>query len=161
MLQRRYNVQVQMLSFDSVEDAKRFSFAVEREQKYRKIAAEEKEKHLEAVKEVEIAQNLLAKEAHEREIAELKAMKESSEKQQIVNALFTNDKRYRRYTIDEIEVATDSFSKTKVVGEGAYGKVYKCNLDHTPVAIKVLWSDTSEKKREFLKEVHPSLALSY
>ncbi|KAJ0724105.1 putative protein kinase RLK-Pelle-RLCK-IXb family [Helianthus annuus] len=49
--------------------------------------------------------------------------------------------------------ATDSFSKSKVIGEGAYGKVYKCNLDHTLVAIKVLSSDTSEKKREFLREV--------
>lgn len=152
---------VQMLSFDSVEDAKRINSTVEREEKFRKIAAEEKEKHLEAVKEVEIARNLLAKEACEREIAELKAVKESSEKQEFVDALFTKDKRYRRYTIDEIEVATDSFSKTKVVGEGAYGKVYKCNLDHTPVAIKVLWSDTSEKRREFLREVEVLSQLSH
>ncbi|XP_024979380.1 U-box domain-containing protein 34 isoform X2 [Cynara cardunculus var. scolymus] len=151
---------VQMLSH-SVEDAKKISSAVEREEKFRKIAAEEKEKHLEAVKEVEIARNLLAKEANEREIAELKALKESSEKQEVVDALFTKDKRYRRYSIDEIEVATDSFSKTKVVGEGAYGKVYKCNLDHTPVAIKVLWSDTSEKRREFLREVEVLSQLSH
>ncbi|GJZ73630.1 U-box domain-containing protein 34 [Tanacetum coccineum] len=115
-----------MLSYDSIEDAKRINSAVECEEKFWKIAAEEKEKHLEAIKE------------------------KPSEKQQIVDALFTNVKRYRRYTIDEIEVATKSFSKAKVVGEGAYGKVYKCNPDHTPVAIKVLWSDTSEKKREFL-----------
>ncbi|KVH93990.1 Concanavalin A-like lectin/glucanase, subgroup [Cynara cardunculus var. scolymus] len=144
--------------YSFVEDAKKISSAVEREEKFRKIAAEEKEKHLEAVKEVEIARNLLAKEANEREIAELKALKESSEKQEVVDALFTKDKRYRRYSIDEIEVATDSFSKTKVVGEGAYGKVYKCNLDHTPVAIKVLWSDTSEKRREFLREVLSQLS---
>ncbi|GKC20823.1 U-box domain-containing protein 34, partial [Tanacetum coccineum] len=118
-----------------------------------KIAAEEKEKHLEAIKEVETARNLLAIVAYEREMAELKAMQKSSEKQQIVDALFTSVKRYRRYTIDETEVATKSFFKDKVVGEGAYGKVYKCNPDHTPVAIKVLWSDTSEKKRQFLQEV--------
>ncbi|GKE88684.1 U-box domain-containing protein 34, partial [Tanacetum coccineum] len=152
---------VQMLSFDSIEDAKRIHSAAEREEKFRKIAAEEKEKHLEAIKEVEMARNLLAIEAYEREMAELKAMQETSEKQQIVDALFTSDKRYRRYTIDEIEVATESFSKAKVVGEGAYGKVYKCNLDHTPVAIKVLWSDTSEKKREFLKEVEVLSQLSH
>ncbi|PWA76121.1 Concanavalin A-like lectin/glucanase, subgroup [Artemisia annua] len=72
---------------------------------------------------------------------------EDLKKQQIVDALFTSDKQYRRYTVDEIEVATKSFSKSKVVGEGAYGTVYKCKLDHTPVAIKVLWSETSEKKR--------------
>lgn len=108
-----------------------------------------------------MTRNLLAKEAYEREIAERKVMKESSEKQQIVDALFTNDKRYKRYTINEIELATDSFDKSKVVGEGAYGKVYKCNLDHTPVAIKVLWSDTSEKKREFLREVEVLSQLSH
>ncbi|KAI3790042.1 hypothetical protein L2E82_02854 [Cichorium intybus] len=152
---------VQMLSFDSKEDAKRINSSVQREENFRKIAAEEKEKHLEAIKEVETARNLLAIEAYEREIAEIKAMKESSEKQQIVEALFNNDKRYRRYTINEIELATDSFSKTKVVGEGAYGKVYKCNIEHTPVAIKVLWSDTSEKKREFLREVEVLSQLSH
>ncbi|KAI3524756.1 hypothetical protein L1887_03420 [Cichorium endivia] len=152
---------VQMLSFDSKEDAKRINSSVQREENFRKIAAEEKEKHLEAIKEVEMARNLLAIEAYEREIAEIKAMKESSEKQQIVEALFNNDKRYRRYTINEIELATDSFSKTKVVGEGAYGKVYKCNIEHTPVAIKVLWSDTSEKKREFLREVEVLSQLSH
>nr|GEY59823.1 U-box domain-containing protein 34 isoform X1 [Tanacetum cinerariifolium] len=152
---------VQMLSFDSIEDAKRLSSAVEREEKFRKIAAEEKEKHLEAIKEVETARNLLAIEACEREIAIEAYEREMAEKQQIVDALFTSDKRYRRYTIDEIEVATESFSKAKVVGEGAYGKVYKCNLDHTPVAIKVLWSDTSEKKREFLREVEVLSQLSH
>ncbi|CAI9286098.1 unnamed protein product [Lactuca saligna] len=153
---------VQMLSFDSKEDAKRIHSSVQSEEKFRKIAAEEKEKHLEAIKEVEMARNMLAIEAYEREIAEIKAMKESSEKQQIVEALFNNnDKRYRRYTINEIEFATDSFSKSKVVGEGAYGKVYKCNIDHTTVAIKVLWSDTSEKKREFLKEIEVLSQLSH
>ncbi|CAH1425244.1 unnamed protein product [Lactuca virosa] len=153
---------VQMLSFDSKEDANRIHSSVQRGEKFRKIAAEEKEKHLEAIKEVEIARNMLAIEAYEREIAEIKAMKESSEKQQIVEALFNNnDKRYRRYTINEIELATDSFSKSKVVGEGAYGKVYKCNIDHTTVAIKVLWSDTSEKKREFLKEIEVLSQLSH
>nr|XP_043623468.1 U-box domain-containing protein 34-like [Erigeron canadensis] len=152
---------VQMLSSDSAEDAKRISSAIEREEKFRKIAVEEKEKHLEAVKEAEIARDLLAKEAYEREISEQKAMKVTLEKQQIVEALLISDKRYRRYTINEIGIATDSFSKAKVVGEGAYGKVYKCNLDHTPVAIKVLWSDTSEKKREFLREVEVLSQLSH
>ncbi|KAJ0491244.1 putative protein kinase RLK-Pelle-RLCK-IXb family [Helianthus annuus] len=152
---------VQMISFDRIEEMKRINSLVEREERYRKIAAEEKQKHLEAVKEVEMARTLLEKEAYEREIAETKAMKESSEKQQIVDALFVSDKRYKRYTLDEMGRATDSFSKSKVIGEGAYGKVYKCNLDHTLVAIKVLSSDTSEKKREFLREVEVLSQLSH
>ncbi|KAL4589482.1 hypothetical protein LXL04_002389 [Taraxacum kok-saghyz] len=152
---------VQKLSLNNKEDAKKINSSLQNESKYRKIAAEEKQKHLEAIKEVETARNMLALEAYEREIAELKFTKESSEKHQIIESLLTNDKRYKKYTITEIESATESFSKTKVVGEGAYGKVYKCEIDRTPVAIKVLWSDTSEKKREFLKEVEILSQLSH
>uniref|UniRef100_A0A5B7BWZ9 RING-type E3 ubiquitin transferase n=1 Tax=Davidia involucrata TaxID=16924 RepID=A0A5B7BWZ9_DAVIN len=157
---------VHLLSSECLEEARRVNAALKREETFRKIAAEEKEKHLEAVKEVEMARNLLAKEAYERQIAELKSLKESLEKQKIVEALFSNDKRYRRYTRDEIEMATDFFSETKIIGEGAYGKVYECNLDHTPVAIKVLQPDASDKKEEFLREVevlsqlrHPHVVL--
>ncbi|KAK1413847.1 hypothetical protein QVD17_29583 [Tagetes erecta] len=152
---------VQMISFDRIEEAKKINSAKEREEKYRKIAAEEKQKHLDAVKEIEMARDLLEKEAHEREIAETRAMKESLEKQDIVDALLVSDKRYKRYTIEDIQRATDSFSKSKVIGEGAYGKVYKCNLDHTLVAIKVLSSDSSEKKREFLREIDVLSQLSH
>lgn len=127
--------------------------ALERKETLSKIAAEEKAKHLQALKEVEDAKNLLDKEVYERKIAELKALKESSEKQKIVDALLYNDRRYRRYTEDEIKIATDFFSENSVIGEGKYGKVYKCNIDHTPVAVKVLWPDAVSKKNEFLKEV--------
>ncbi|KAA8523277.1 hypothetical protein F0562_009700 [Nyssa sinensis] len=157
---------VHLLSSECLDEARRMNDALKREETFRKIAAEEKEKHLEAVKEVEMARNLLAKETYERQIAELNALKESLEKQKIVDALFSNDKRYRGYTRDEMESATNFFSETKIIGEGAYGKVYKCNLDHTPVAIKVLQPDASDKKEEFLREVevlsqlrHPHLVL--
>ncbi|XP_076922140.1 U-box domain-containing protein 34-like [Bidens hawaiensis] len=152
---------VHMISFDRNEEMKRMNSLAEREEKYRKIAAEEKQKHLEAIKEIEMARDLLEKETREREIAEIKASKESSEKQQIVDALLVGDKRYKRYAIGEIEKATELFSKSKVIGEGAYGKVYKCSLDHTMVAIKVLSSDTSQKKREFLREVEVLSQLSH
>lgn len=127
--------------------------AVKREENLRKIAAEAKEKHMEAEEEVEIARKLLSKEVYERKIAELKVLQQSLEKKKIVDALLSSDGRYRRFTREEIEVATNYFSEAKVIGEGAYGKVYKGDLDHTPVAIKVLHSDVSEKKEEFLKEV--------
>lgn len=138
----------------------RLDAAKRREASLRKVAAEEKEKHLKAMKEIEMAKNQCAKEATERQIAESNALKEFSEKQKIVEALFSDDKRYRRYSIKEIEEATDFFSKEKVIGSGAYGKVYKCNLDHTPVAIKILQSEASSKKEEFLKEV-ASLLVSF
>lgn len=120
----------------------------------RKIAAEEKAKHLEAMKEIEKAKVLLAKEAYERQMAELNAIKESSEKKKYIDALFSGDRRYRKYTRNEIEVATGFFSELNLIGEGGYGKVYKCSLDHTPAAVKVLQSDAANKKEEFLKEVN-------
>ncbi|KAG2712848.1 hypothetical protein I3760_04G145400 [Carya illinoinensis] len=157
---------VELLSSECLEEARRVNAARDREETLRKIAAEDKAKYLEAIKEVEEARNLLAKEAYERKIAELNALKESLEKQKIVDALFSGDKRYRRYTRDEIETATELFSESNVIGEGGYGKVYKCSLDHIPVAVKVLSHDAIGKKEEFLKEVevlsqlrHPNVVL--
>ncbi|XP_057467857.1 U-box domain-containing protein 34-like [Actinidia eriantha] len=157
---------VRSLSSECHEDTRQINAALKREEVYRNIAAEEKKKHLDAAKEIEMARNLLAKETYERKIAELKALKESVEKQEIVDALISNDRRYKMYTRDEIEIATDFFSETKLVGEGGYGKVYRCNLDKTPVAVKALRPGASEKREEFLREIevlsqlrHPHIVL--
>ncbi|XVF35067.1 hypothetical protein REPUB_Repub18cG0113000 [Reevesia pubescens] len=157
---------VQLLSSECVEEARRVNAALEREETFRRIAAEEKAKHLQAMKEVDEAKDLLSKEAYERQVAELNALKESLEKQKIVNVLFCSDRRYRKYSRDEIEVATDFFSESNVIGQGGYGKVYKCSLHHTPVAVKVLRPDAVDSKEEFLKEVevlsqlhHPHIVL--
>ncbi|KAG8367202.1 hypothetical protein BUALT_Bualt16G0048100 [Buddleja alternifolia] len=157
---------VHLLSSECIQEAHRVNAAQEREEGFRKIAAVEKEKYLEAEKEIDMAKKLLAKEAYERQMAELKAHKESLEKQKIVDALFSNDRRYRRYTRDDIRTATDLFSDNKRIGEGGYGKVYKCSLDHTLVAVKVLRPDASDRREEFLREVevlsqlrHPHIVL--
>ena len=60
---------------------------------------------------------------------------------------------YRRYTIEEIEEATQYFSKSLKVGEGGYGPVFKCHLDHTPVAVKVLRPDAAQGRSQFQQEV--------
>lgn len=146
-------LQVQSLTSECLEESRKVNAALEREQSLRKVAAKEKAKHLEAIKELEEAKDLLAKEAYERQLAELNAIKESVEKQKILDTLLTNDRRYRRYTTAEIEAATNFFDEVNVIGIGGYGKVYKCSLDHTPVAIKVFQHDIFEKKDEFLKEV--------
>ncbi|XP_060189085.1 U-box domain-containing protein 34 isoform X3 [Lycium barbarum] len=161
-----YSEQVLLLSSECLEETRRVNAAKEREESLRKTAADVKKKHVKAEKELEIARKLLAKEACERQIAELKALQQSLEKQKVVDALLSCDDRYRRLTREEIEVATDSFSESKMIGEGGYGKVYNGNLDHTPVAIKVLHPDASKKKEEFLREVevlsqlhHPHIVL--
>lgn len=64
-----------------------------------------------------------------------------------------NDNRYRRYTIEEIEIATNNFSSALKIGEGGYGPVYKCTLDHTLVAIKVLRPDAAQGESQFQQEV--------
>ncbi|MCE3217053.1 hypothetical protein HAX54_010195 [Datura stramonium] len=143
---------VQLLSSECREETRRVNAAKEREESLRKTAAEVKKKHVEIEKEVEIARKLLAKEACERQIAELKALQQSLDKQKVVDALLSCDGRYRRLTREEIQVATDFFSESKMIGEGGYEKVYKGNLDHTPVTIEVLHPDASQKKEEFLKK---------
>ncbi|KAK9697259.1 hypothetical protein RND81_08G025500 [Saponaria officinalis] len=157
---------VRLLSSECVEEAEKISAATEREETLRKIAELEKMKHLQAIREVQAAKSLLARESHERRVAELNALNESKERRRVVEELMSSERGTRKYTSDEIKEATDFLSDTKVVGEGGYGKVYKGILDHTSVAIKVLREDATDKKEEFLREVrilsqlrHPNLVL--
>lgn len=83
----------------------------------------------------------------------MKALKEAEEKNKILNKLSNSDVRYRKYTIEEIESATDYFAQTRKIGEGGYGPVYKCYLDHTPVAVKVLRPDATHGRQQFQQEV--------
>ncbi|BAT76841.1 U-box domain-containing protein [Vigna angularis] len=158
--------QALILSSESLEETKRVNASLKREEVLRKIASEEKTKYLKVMKELEEAKNKFSKESYERQMAELDVLKESIEKQRIVDTLLSNDRRYRKYTMDDIKIATKFFSEDLMIGEGGYGKVYKCDLDHTPVAVKVLHQDAINKKEEFLKEVeilsqlhHPNMVL--
>lgn len=65
----------------------------------------------------------------------------------------SSDIRYRRYSVEEILKATDSFSDSLKIGEGGYGPVFKSALDHTLVAIKILRSDVAQGIKQFQKEV--------
>ncbi|XP_044496505.1 U-box domain-containing protein 52-like [Mangifera indica] len=101
---------------------------------------------------------LEAAEAAKR-IAELEA-------QRRLNFGMKADLRYRRYTIDELEIATESFSEHLKIGEGGYGPVYKGYLDHTAVAIKVLHPDAAQGRSQFQREIeilscirHPNMVL--
>lgn len=145
--------QVHLLSSECIQEALRANAAQEREINLRKIAALEREKYLEAEKEADMAKKLLAEETYERQMAELMVQKESLEKNKIADVLMFGDLRYRRYTRDDIQIATSSFEENRLIGEGAYGKVYKCSLDHTSVAVKTLRPEASDRKNEFLKEV--------
>lgn len=118
------------------------------------LAEQEKAKSKAAVEAAEAARRIAELEAQKRMKAEMKALKEAEEKKKAYDALAQTDNiRYRKYTIEEIEAATEFFSESRRIGEGGYGPVYKCDLDHTPVAIKVLRPDATQGRSQFKQEV--------
>ncbi|KAK7369833.1 hypothetical protein VNO80_11878 [Phaseolus coccineus] len=125
-----------------------------------------------AMVEKEKAKCIAAMEAAEtsRKIAELEARKrmsvESGHKKKTADIFSHSPARYRKYTIEEIEEATNFFSNSLKVGEGGYGPVYRCELDHTPVAVKVLKPGAAQGQSQFQQEVevlssirHPNMVL--
>lgn len=130
------------------------------------LAEKEKAKAKAAIEAAEEARKWAEKEAQRRLDAEMQARREAEEKDRALCALVQNDKRYRKYTIEEIETATQNFSSANKIGEGGYGPVYKGHLDHTPVAIKILRPDASQGMKQFQQEVevlscirHPNMVL--
>jgi len=120
------------------------------------MAEREKEKSRAAMEAAVAAQKLSDLEAEKR-----KHIETVDEKKRAVSSL-----RYRKYTIEEIEEATEDFSPSRKVGEGGYGPVYKGTLDYTKVAIKVLRPDAAQGRSQFQREVevltcmrHPNMVL--
>ena len=117
------------------------------------IAEKEKARSKAAMETAEAAKKIAEVESKRRVSVEMKALKEAEEMRKALDNLAQTDERYRKYTIEEIEAATDSFSESRKFGEGGYGPVYKCYLDHTPVAVKVLRPDSAQGKSQFQQEV--------
>ncbi|XVE88674.1 hypothetical protein DITRI_Ditri19aG0088100 [Diplodiscus trichospermus] len=130
------------------------------------LAEAERQKTKAAMEAVHMARRLADMEAQKRKIAELKATHDEEAKRRAIDQLVNNKTVYRKYTIEEIEAATDYFASSDKVGEGGYGPVFKATLDHTAVAIKVLRPDISQGQRQFQQEVevlscmrHPHMVL--
>ncbi|KAK9923683.1 hypothetical protein M0R45_032089 [Rubus argutus] len=126
----------------------------------------EKQKSKAAMDAARMAQRLAEMETQKRKIAEMRAKQETEERRKVLDTLAQNRAVYRKYSIEDIEVATDYFKMSNKIGEGGYGPVYKALLDHTPVAIKVLRPDISQGQRQFQQEVdvlscirHPHMVL--
>lgn len=117
------------------------------------VAEKERAKSKAAIEAAEAQKRIAQLEAQKRLTAEMKALRESEEKKKLLDALVNVDVRYRRYTIEEIEAATDFFAESLKIGEGGYGPVFKCLLDHTPVAVKVLRPDAQQGRSQFQREV--------
>ncbi|XP_015078121.1 U-box domain-containing protein 35-like isoform X2 [Solanum pennellii] len=149
-----------------VEEGSRFKQSRISEEAALAMAEMEKAKGRAAVEAAQKSQRLAEIEAKRRKYAELKARRETEEKNLAINDLSRNEICYRKYTIEEIEKTTKSFSNSEKIGEGGYGPVYKGRLDHTPVAIKVLRSDAAQGMQQFKQEVqvlglmrHPNMVL--
>nr|GMC73138.1 U-box domain-containing protein 52-like [Ipomoea batatas] len=74
--------------------------------------------------------------------------------------------QYRRYTIEEIEVATNYFADSGKIGEGGYGPVFRAFMDCMDVAIKALRPDIPQGHKQFQQEIeilsslrHPNMVL--
>ncbi|CAN1306185.1 U-box domain-containing protein 35 [Linum perenne] len=128
---------------------------------------EERARCKEAVETAEAAQKVAEMEAQKRMSLELKTIKDAGQlKKAMSNIDDQNDVRYRRYAMEDIEKATNKFDESKKIGEGGYGPVFKCYLDHTPVAVKVLRPDAVQGRSQFQREVevlsmirHPNMVL--
>ncbi|KAF7139336.1 hypothetical protein RHSIM_Rhsim07G0014200 [Rhododendron simsii] len=71
---------------------------------------------------------------------------------------------FSEFSFSEIVEATSNFNPSLKIGEGGYGNIYKGQLRHTQVAIKMLNSNSMQGPSEFQQEVtvlsklrHPNL----
>ncbi|KAF1858748.1 hypothetical protein Lal_00044781 [Lupinus albus] len=149
-----------------IEEEKRMEEARMAEEAALAMAERERAKSKAAIETAEAQKRIAELEAQKRLNAEMKALKESEERRKAIDALANKDVRYRRYSIEEIEEATSFFAEALKIGEGGYGPVYKCLLDHTPVAVKVLRPDAAQGRSQFQREVevlscirHPNMVL--
>ncbi|KQK19920.1 U-box domain-containing protein 35 [Brachypodium distachyon] len=81
----------------------------------------------------------------------------------IVGRCFT---KYNRYSWEQIQASTSSFSSDLMIGKGSYGTVYKAKFQHTVAAVKVLNSHDGcgtqqlQQELEVLGKIrHPHLLL--
>lgn len=121
------------------------------------LAQKERAKSKAAMEAAEASRRVANLEAQKRRNAEIKAIKEAEEKKKIMSSIGRNDVQYRKYSIEEIEAATDFFARSRKIGEGGYGPVYKGYLDHTPVAIKILRPDAAQGRSQFQQEVNKAV----
>lgn len=61
---------------------------------------------------------------------------------------------FSEFSFQEIEEAASNFSQSLKIGEGGYGSIYRGNLRHTQVAIKMLHPDSLQGPSEYQQEVN-------
>jgi hypothetical protein len=135
------------------EDFKKVQDALQREDLLKQTVVHDNSIHFGAIREAEMVKEAFVHEAYYKHEAEIVAKMMTAEKAKAVDTLLSTGKSCRRYSRHEIELATNYFSDAMKIGEGGYGVVYRCTLDHTEVAVKVIQQDSRDKIDEFFKEV--------
>lgn len=117
------------------------------------VAEKERARCKAAMEAADAAKRIAELESQKRAHTEMRALREAEEMRKVLDNLAQTDTKYRRYGIEEIEAATEHFTPSRKIGEGGYGPVYKCYLDHTSVAVKVLRPDAAQGRSQFQQEV--------
>ncbi|ESQ31778.1 hypothetical protein EUTSA_v10003692mg [Eutrema salsugineum] len=161
--------QMQDLNQRRSEEATRLKNLTIREEYAEEVVEMERERQEEAENEAELVRECVEREIEDRLEAEARAEDVRKEKQRLEDALEGGPlqrQQYMKFEWEEIVEATSSFSDELKVGTGGYGSVYRCNLHHTIVAVKVLHSDKSSLTKQFHQELeilskirHPHLLL--
>ncbi|XP_043707153.1 U-box domain-containing protein 35-like [Telopea speciosissima] len=154
------------LSKRQMEEVVKLKEITSMEEETKELARQEKEKHEAARKEAEYIKKCAEREALKKKQVEIKANRDVREKKKLEKALITPVQSYAIFTWEEIVSATSSFSDNLRIGMGAYGTVYKCSLNYTTAAVKVLHSKESQWTKQFEQELeilskirHPHLLL--
>ncbi|KAL0731686.1 hypothetical protein Bca4012_027780 [Brassica carinata] len=123
----------------------------------RALSEEKQERHSD-IQAAEMAKQLAKMESQKRRLLELQA--------KLGKQKMTHNVSYRRYSIQDVEEATNGFSDALKIGEGGYGPVYKALLDYTFVAIKIMKSGITQGLKQFQQEVevlssmrHPNMVI--
>lgn len=78
------------------------------------------------------------------------------------SVLQARNKGAQVFTYKELELATDGFSESNVIGTGGFGLVFRGALnDGTVAAIKKLHRDGKQGEREFRIEVKAHIFLNF
>jgi serine/threonine protein kinase len=106
----------------------------------------------------------LARESELRREAEERASVEFIAKNDAIAALERMQRvlhrNYTTYSYEDLRRATDNFTITNKLGEGAYGPVFKGKLHHMSVAIKCLAQEGVHGRLSFQREVEIHFVLS-
>ena len=139
------------------EEATRLKNLTIREEYAEEAVEMERERQEEAENEAELVRESVERETEERLEAEARAEEVRKEKQRLEDALEGGPlqrQQYMKFEWEDIVQATSSFSDELKIGTGGYGSVYRCNLHHATVAVKVLHSDKSSLTKQFHQEVN-------